>query len=142
MTSFMAQFFRQQLRIGVREIHRRRDAAARVDTQARFQDGRAGVLFSSDVSARGMDYPNVTLVVQFGAPPSREHYIHRVGRTARAGKLGRAVLLLGELEQGFLRTVEDLPLTPLQDEDSLRRTSELLVRGMTSWVSSASMRAA
>jgi len=142
MVAFMAHFFRQQLHIGVYEIHRRRDPAARVATQARFQQDRSGILFSSDVSARGLDYPNVSLVVQFGAPATREMYIHRVGRTARAGKSGRAVLLLGELEQGFLRAVEDLPLVPYEDSDALRRVNELVVRATTSWLSSASLRSA
>jgi len=143
LTAFMAQFFRQQLRIGVHEIHRRRDAGARLATQMRFQEDRAGVLFSSDVSARGMDYPNVTLVVQFGAPPTRDLYIHRVGRTARADKVGRAVLLLGELERAFLRAVEDLPLAPMEEEeaDNLRRVNELVVRATTSWISSATLQA-
>lgn len=77
---------------------------------------------------RGMDYPNVNLVVQFGAPATRELYIHRVGRTARAGRAGRAVLLLGELERNFLKAVEDLPLVPSPDTDALRRVNELIVK--------------
>lgn len=75
-----------------------------------------------------MDYPNVNLVVQFGAPATRELYIHRVGRTARAGRAGRAVLLLGELERNFLKAVEDLPLVPSPDTDALRRVNELIVK--------------
>lgn len=142
MTTFMAQFFRQQLRFAVYEIHRRRDAEARQVTQDRFKGERSGVLFSSDVSARGMDYPGVTLVVQFGAPATRELYIHRVGRTARAGREGRAVLLLGQLEQGFLRAVEDLPVEPMDTADSLQRSNELLVKATTSWVASAPLRSA
>eukprot|EP00930_Biecheleria_cincta_P006075 TRINITY_DN107054_c0_g1_i1.p1 TRINITY_DN107054_c0_g1~~TRINITY_DN107054_c0_g1_i1.p1 ORF type:complete len:281 (+),score=45.97 TRINITY_DN107054_c0_g1_i1:72-845(+) len=142
LTAFMAQFFRQQLRVGVLEIHRRRDASDRIATQQRFQEDKAGILFSSDVSARGMDYPNVTLVIQFGAPPTRELYIHRVGRTARAGKKGRAVLLLGELERAFLSSVEDLPLRLHERADDLQRVNELLVKATTSWLASASLRAA
>jgi len=145
LTAFMAQFFRQQLRIGVYEIHRRREAEARLATQERFRTDTSGILFSSDVSARGMDYPNVTLVVQFGAPATREMYIHRVGRTARAGKQGRSVLLLGELERSFLRAVEDLPVAPYDEggarEDPLLRVNELLVQATSSWVSSAPLRA-
>eukprot|EP00931_Biecheleriopsis_adriatica_P106761 TRINITY_DN81145_c0_g1_i1.p1 TRINITY_DN81145_c0_g1~~TRINITY_DN81145_c0_g1_i1.p1 ORF type:complete len:571 (+),score=123.07 TRINITY_DN81145_c0_g1_i1:73-1785(+) len=142
MTSFMAQFFRQQLRIGVYEIHRRRDASARVATQQRFQEERSAILFSSDVSARGMDYPNVTLVLQFGAPATREMYIHRVGRTARAGKRGRAVLVLGELEKAFMASVEDLPLRRHESADELQRVNELLVKATTSWLASAPLRSA
>lgn len=142
MTTFMAQFFRQQLRIGVYEIHRRREASARMATQDRFKEARSAILFSSDVSARGMDYPNISLVIQFGAPATREMYIHRVGRTARAGKAGDAVLILGELEQSFLAAVKDLPLQQHQQSDELKRANELLVKATTSWLSSAPLRAA
>ncbi|CAK0819880.1 unnamed protein product [Prorocentrum cordatum] len=81
LTMFMARFFRQQLHIPVQEIHRRRDAAARQAAQGWFRAGQSGILFSSDVSARGMDYPNVSLVVQLGAPPTRDMYIR--GREIR-----------------------------------------------------------
>ena len=46
------------------------------------------VLFSTDISARGLDYPDVTAVVQVGVPTNRAQYIHRLGRTGRAGKVG------------------------------------------------------
>ena len=48
------------------------------------------LLFTSDVSARGMDYPDVTAVVQVGLPSDRAQYVHRLGRTARAGDFLRA----------------------------------------------------
>ncbi|KAL7570841.1 hypothetical protein ACA910_018909 [Epithemia clementina (nom. ined.)] len=51
------------------------------------------ILFTSDVSARGMDYPNVTLVIQYGMPNSRALYLHRLGRTARAGQYGKGLLV-------------------------------------------------
>ncbi|OLP96313.1 DEAD-box ATP-dependent RNA helicase 26 [Symbiodinium microadriaticum] len=142
LTTFMAQFFREQLRIGVYEIHRRRDADARIATQERFKEAQSGILFSSDVSARGMDYPNVTLVLQFGAPATREMYIHRVGRTARAGKSGQAVLILGELESSFLTAVQDLPIRQHERAEELKRVNELLIKATTSWLASAPLRAA
>ena len=49
--------------------------------------------------------------VQVGMPSDLDQYIHRVGRTARAGKQGRAMLLLHDFEQFFLKTVKDLPVT-------------------------------
>ncbi|CAJ1366925.1 unnamed protein product [Effrenium voratum] len=141
MTAFMAQFFRQQLSIGVFEIHRRREASARTSTQQRFQEAQSGILFSSDVSARGLDYPNVTMVVQFGAPATREMYIHRVGRTARAGKTGEAVLILGELERAFLAAVkDDLPITQHKKAGELQRVNEL--QATTSWLANAPLRTA
>eukprot|EP00929_Paragymnodinium_shiwhaense_P051495 TRINITY_DN25906_c0_g1_i1.p1 TRINITY_DN25906_c0_g1~~TRINITY_DN25906_c0_g1_i1.p1 ORF type:complete len:596 (+),score=67.42 TRINITY_DN25906_c0_g1_i1:55-1842(+) len=144
LTAFMAQFFREQLRLAVYEIHRRREPEARLAAQDKFRFDQSGIMFSSDVSARGMDYPNVTLVIQFCAPASREMYIHRVGRTARAGTEGRGVLLLGELERDFLKVVEDLPLKPYGDsengKDPLLRVNELLVQATRSWLTSASLR--
>ncbi|CAK9007999.1 unnamed protein product, partial [Durusdinium trenchii] len=104
-------------------------ASARMATQERFKEARSGILFSSDV-------------IQFGAPATREMYIHRVGRTARAGKAGDAVLILGELEQAFLAAVQDLPLQQHAKHDELKRVNELLVKATTSWLSSAPLRAA
>ena len=68
-------------------------------------------MFTSDVSARGVDYPDVTLVVQVGAAPNREQYIHRLGRTGRAGKEGEGVILLTPYEKAFVEKVlGDLPI--------------------------------
>eukprot|EP00746_Dinoflagellata_sp_MGD_P019848 gnl/MRDRNA2_/MRDRNA2_14614_c0_seq1.p1 gnl/MRDRNA2_/MRDRNA2_14614_c0~~gnl/MRDRNA2_/MRDRNA2_14614_c0_seq1.p1 ORF type:complete len:375 (+),score=37.27 gnl/MRDRNA2_/MRDRNA2_14614_c0_seq1:96-1127(+) len=60
-----------------------------------------------------MDYPEVTLVIQFNMPSSAEQYTHRLGRTGRAGKFGSGVLLLADFERNFLNGISDLPLTPL-----------------------------
>ena len=51
------------------------------------------IMFTSDVSARGMDYPDVTTVIQVGLPSDKAQYVHRLGRTARAGKQGECVLV-------------------------------------------------
>lgn len=55
---------------------------------------RGAVLFCSDAAARGLDFPRVTWIVQYDAPPEPKEYIHRVGRTARMGKDGKALLML------------------------------------------------
>ena len=72
------------------------------------------IMFSSDVSARGMDYPGVSMVVQVGTPTNTEQYIHRIGRTARAGLTGEATLILADFEaDNFLkRDGKGLPLHP------------------------------
>ncbi|CAD7928581.1 unnamed protein product [Amoebophrya sp. A25] len=101
LTQFMAAFFRELLRFPILEIHSRKDAHRRLRTSCEFKAAKCGVLFSSDVSARGMDYPEVSLVLQFLAPHSLEQYVHRVGRTARAGRPGRAHILLSQHEMRF-----------------------------------------
>lgn len=63
-----------------------------------FRAARSGILFSSDVTARGMDFPNVTHVIQVGVPSSREQYIHRLGRTGRQGKEGKGLVIIPEAE--------------------------------------------
>lgn len=69
-------------------------------------------MFTSDVSARGVDYPGTTLVLQVGLPSSRDTYIHRLGRTARAGAGGQGVLLLCDYEKSFLTfTLKGLPIS-------------------------------
>lgn len=60
----------------------------------------------------GMDFPNVTLVVQVGLPSSGDQYTHRVGRTARAGNEGRAVIILTQRESFFIKVNKALPIKP------------------------------
>ena len=75
------------------------------------------MLVASDVAARGVDYPDVSLVVQMGAPDNREQYVHRTGRTGRAGKTGQATLLLSDWEaRSTLMMLKDLPVANSGDE--------------------------
>ncbi|KAL3925905.1 MAG: hypothetical protein SGILL_000082 [Bacillariaceae sp.] len=76
------------------EIHSRMSQSSRARASNSFRNARRGVLFSSDVSARGLDYPDITLVVQLGAPASMQDYTHRIGRTGRAGQAGKCILVL------------------------------------------------
>ena len=92
-------------------MHSKLEARMRLKSWLRFQQQTRGVLCTSDVSARGMDYRDVTLVLQCGLPASRQQFIHRLGRTARAGKAGRAVLVLAEQERRFL---DDLRVGPVR----------------------------
>jgi ATP-dependent RNA helicase MSS116 len=94
------------------ELHSRMSQPARTRTTNEFKDAPSGILFASDVVGRGMDFPNVGLVIQLGLPSSTEQYIHRVGRTARAGKDGRAVTILFENESFFVKVNPSLPIKP------------------------------
>ncbi|KAF2474036.1 DEAD-domain-containing protein [Lindgomyces ingoldianus] len=98
------------------ELHSRLSQTSRTKTTNQFKDAASGILFASDVVGRGMDFPNVGLVIQLGLPSSTEQYIHRVGRTARAGKDGRAVMVLFENEAFFVNVNKTLPIKPYPAE--------------------------
>jgi ATP-dependent RNA helicase MSS116 len=85
------------------EIHAKLSQGQRTRASDDFRNCKSGILFSSDVTARGMDFPNVSHVIQIGLPRDRESYIHRLGRTARAGKEGEGWIFLSPFEQGELR---------------------------------------
>lgn len=71
-----------------------------------FRRAKSAILISSDVTARGMDFPNVSHVVQMGLPRSPEDYVHRVGRTGRAGKSGTGYLFLQQDESWELERLK------------------------------------
>lgn len=79
----------------------------RTNTFFEFCNATTGILLCTDVAARGLDIPEVDWIVQFDPPDDPRDYIHRVGRTARAGKTGKSLLFLLESELGFLRFLKE-----------------------------------
>lgn len=100
------------------QMHSRLTQGQRTRNADTFRRFRSAILLSSDVTARGMDFPDVTHVIQVGKPKDRDSYVHRLGRTARANKTGEGWVLLhrGEL-RGFDDLLGDLPIE--QDNISL-----------------------
>ncbi|KAL6633275.1 hypothetical protein ACP70R_025946 [Stipagrostis hirtigluma subsp. patula] len=113
VTEFMYIMLRD-LKLNVREIHSRKPQLYRTRISEEFRDSNRLILVTSDVSTRGVNYPDVTLVIQVGVPPDREHYIHRLGRTGREGKSGRGILLIAPWEEYFLDEISDLPIEKYQ----------------------------
>lgn len=99
-----------QLKLNIRQIHSRISQSARTKVSDEFRKSKGLILVSSDVSARGVDYPDVSLVIQVGLPSDRQQYIHRLGRTGRKGKEGQGILLLAPWEKHFLNSVNDLSI--------------------------------
>ncbi|EXF82565.1 DEAD/DEAH box helicase [Colletotrichum fioriniae PJ7] len=94
-------------------IHSKLTQGQRTKAAELFRKARSGILFSTDVTARGLDFPNVTHVIQIGATSDREQYIHRLGRTARAGKEGEGWMILADSEMDLARReLQGLPLKP------------------------------
>ena len=104
------------------DIHSRLTQGARTRSSDMFRKSRSAILFSSDVTARGMDFPDVTHVIQVGSPRQRESYIHRLGRTARANKTGEGWIFLhkGEYDD-FRQKLGDLPIS--ESAESLQAAS-------------------
>ncbi|TQV98736.1 hypothetical protein V2A60_007558 [Cordyceps javanica] len=94
-------------------IHSGLSQSARTRAAENFRQSQSAVLFSSDVTARGMDFPDVTHVIQIDCPRDRETYIHRLGRTARQQKDGEGWLLLPAMSRPRTRNLlRGLPLKP------------------------------
>lgn len=118
-TAFAASIFEHShWGFNVVEIHSRKSQSARNAASERFRRETGVIMFSSDVSARGMDYADVSLVLQVGLT-DREQYIHRLGRTARAGRGGAGVLLLAEFESVLLSELTEVPLQPAGPRSTL-----------------------
>ena len=85
------------------EMHARLSQEGRTRAADSFRRAKSAIMISSDVTARGMDFPNVTHVIQIGLPPNEEQYVHRIGRTARGDKTGEGWLLISNLESREVR---------------------------------------
>ncbi|GMN42933.1 hypothetical protein TIFTF001_012132 [Ficus carica] len=129
VTRLVAELLRE-LNINVREIHSRKSQSYRTKVSDEFRKSKGLILVTSDVSARGVDYPDVTFVVQVGLPADSKQYIHRLGRTGRKGKEGEGMLLLAPWEEFFLSSIKALPITkasePSVDPDMKRKVERAL----------------
>lgn len=103
-------------------IHGNKSQGARERALGEFRSGKAGVLVATDIAARGIDVPEITHVINFDLPNIAESYVHRIGRTARAGRAGIAISFCDEGENEYLRDIQKLikqriPTKRLQDLD-------------------------
>jgi len=94
-------------------IHGNKSQGARQRALERFRSGDARVLVATDIAARGIDIDNVTHVINFELPNEPENYVHRIGRTARAGAAGIAIAFCDQAENGLLRDIERLTKSTL-----------------------------
>jgi ATP-dependent RNA helicase RhlE len=99
------------VRTGV--LHGNKSQGARNRALDDFKTGRVRVLVATDIAARGLDIPQLPLVVNFDLPLVAEDYVHRVGRTGRAGHPGRAVSLVSASDSKQLRAIERIVASPL-----------------------------
>lgn len=89
-------------------IHGNKSQNQRVKALNMFKDGKATIMVATDIAARGIDIDDVSHVVNYELPNIADAYVHRIGRTARAGRAGVAVSLVGNDERAYLRDIETL----------------------------------
>ncbi|GAB7087739.1 DEAD/DEAH box helicase [Marinifilum fragile] len=110
-------------------IHSNKAQNTRINALNAFKEGRARVMVSSDVAARGIDIENVSHVINFDIPTNYVEYVHRVGRTGRAEKEGTAISFVNEGEEELMEKIEDLIRKPVSLESvplDVEITSQLL----------------
>ena len=103
-------------------LHSVQTQRVRLASLGKFRAQKARILFATDVAARGLDIPMVDVVINYGLPKESDDYIHRIGRTARAGREGTTVALMGNMdvprvlaiEERIGKKLEELPL--VEDE--------------------------
>lgn len=95
-------------KLNVAEMHSDLDQQTRDRVMLDFRAGRVKVLIATDIVSRGIDIDDISMVVNYDVPRDAEDYVHRIGRTARAERDGRAVTFVGEREYPALRRIETL----------------------------------
>ncbi|KKQ26820.1 MAG: Dead-box ATP-dependent RNA helicase [Candidatus Magasanikbacteria bacterium GW2011_GWC2_37_14] len=98
----------KQMNYSATEIHSNKSLAQRKDALSGFKTGKYRVLVATDIAARGIDVKEIELVVNFDMPDDLENYVHRIGRTGRAGHTGKAISFAGRDEKSSIRNIERL----------------------------------
>jgi len=102
------KFINRKITDSVRLIHGNKDQNTRINAYRDFQDGEINILVCTDVVARGIDIAEVSHVINFDVPLVYEDYVHRIGRTGRAKKSGKAITFVNEAEQYHIQQIETL----------------------------------
>jgi ATP-dependent RNA helicase DDX49/DBP8 len=114
--------------LGVKTVtlHSMMSQARRLAALGKFRSGAAQILISTDVASRGLDIPQVDVVLNFDLPRDADDYIHRVGRTARAGRHGQAISLVTQHDIELLQNIEKATGKTMDDYESQAPESRVL----------------
>ena len=104
----------ERVNIGTASIHGDKEQLERLQVMEDFKSGKVKVLIATDVSARGIDIPNVDYVVNYDLPEQPENYVHRVGRTGRGVNRGYAVSFCSKEEKPLLQEIEQYLKKPVK----------------------------
>lgn len=111
-------------------IHGDKNQQQRTQALSEFKHGDAQILVATDVAARGIDIEKLSHVVNYELPGNPEDYVHRIGRTGRAGSKGKAISLVSERETELLANIERLLHTKLKTEEVIGFDADALARNL------------
>lgn len=117
VNSLYQQLKRKHIRCGM--LHGGMEQRERLYAISDFRKGKFPIFVTTDVAARGIDFPDVTHVINYDFPTKRENYVHRIGRTARNGKSGTAISFVQESEKKAKRDTEVYCHVTIADKDSM-----------------------
>lgn len=100
----------------------------RIDSLGRFRAQAARILVATDVASRGLDIPEVGLVINFDVPRNPDDYVHRVGRTARAGRSGRAITFVTPFDVQLVKGIEERVGKELVEAEESKELENFVVR--------------
>lgn len=126
----------------VDELHGDLTQAKRTLVMRRFKQAKLQILVATDIAARGLDIEGVTHVFNYDIPHDAETYIHRIGRTGRAGETGMAITLMNSRQQGYLRLIEQGIEAVLERQRASGKISRAEPKGKKTVTPSASAKTA
>lgn len=109
----------QLMDVKTTSLHSQMPQSERLNALGRFRAAAARVLVATDVASRGLDIPTVQMVVNFDIPADPDDYIHRVGRTARAGRSGESISLVGERDVERIEAIEARTATKMAEYEKI-----------------------
>ena len=118
-------------------LHGGMEQADRLRMMKDFKLGKFKILVATDVAARGIDVEDLDLIINYDVPVENESYVHRIGRTARAGKSGKAVTFCSNREKRYLEGIQDyigytIPRVPVPPKDETEKEKEEFFRRLKS----------
>eukprot|EP00392_Amoebophrya_sp_AT5.2_P017914 g18336.t1 len=125
----------------VTAIHGNRNQQEREEALQAFRTGQNPILVATDVAARGLDIPNVSLVINYDMPKNIDDYVHRIGRTGRAGRRGKAIAFINDRQcsKDLLRKLNDLLVEAKQERpdwfEEIARVNKDNYRGLDKYAS-------
>ena len=114
--------------IGSEAIHGNKSQTARQRALSNFKTNKTRVLIATDIAARGIDIDKLEMVINYDLPEVAETYVHRIGRTGRAGNTGVALSFCAEEEKTYLRDIQRLTGKRLEVANSQQQTKNLLLK--------------